>query len=105
MKTIEDSIDQGEAYRIICDGRIVGGVVLYVEKDSGFHIVEFYNPFHKCPDEHMSSDDEGDIGLDFRFEKVKYYFFFVKILGFELKCHIFNTSDFNVRIGALTDVM
>ncbi len=35
-KTIEDSIDQGEAYRIVCDGKISGGVVIHVEKCRGF---------------------------------------------------------------------
>lgn len=125
-KTIEDSIDQGEAYRIICDGKVAGGVVMHIEKDRGFldllftlpddhnkgigygawceieklhpevrvwetftpyfetrnihfyinkcgfHIVEFYNPFHKGPDEHMDPDEEdcGGTGMDFRFEKV-----------------------------------
>ena len=115
---------RGEAYRIVCDGRIAGGVVIHVEKNRGFldllftipnehckgigygawceveklqpevrvwetftsyfetrnihfyvnkcgfHIVEFYNPFHKCPDDHMNSNDaEDNPGLDFRFEK------------------------------------
>ena len=35
-KTIEDSIDQGEAYRIVCDGQIAGGVVIHVENRRGF---------------------------------------------------------------------
>ena len=35
-------------------------------------IVEFYNPFHKAPDEHMDPGEEdcGGTGMDFRFEKV-----------------------------------
>ena len=43
----------------------------YVNK-CGFHIVEFFNPFHKGPYEHMDSDEEdcGGTGMDFRFEKV-----------------------------------
>ena len=124
--TYEDSIDQGEAYRIICDGKVAGGVVIHIEKDRGFldllftlpddhskgigygawceieklhpevrvwetltpyfetinihfyvnkcgfHIVEFYNPFHKGHDEHMDPSEEycGGTGMDFRFEKV-----------------------------------
>ena len=32
-KTIEDSIDAGEAYRIVQDGEKVGGVILKVEGD------------------------------------------------------------------------
>ena len=34
-------------------------------------IVEFYNPFHKGPDEHMDPGEEdcGGTGMDFRFEK------------------------------------
>ena len=125
-KTIEGGIDRGEAYRIVCDDKISGGVVIHVEKDRGFldllftlpdvhskgigygawceveklhpevevwetftpyfetrnihfyvnkcgfHIVEFFNPFHKGPYEHMDSDEEdcGGTGMDFRFEKV-----------------------------------
>ena len=34
-KTIEDSIDAGEAYRIVQDGEKVGGVILKVEGDRG----------------------------------------------------------------------
>ena len=34
-KTIEDSIDQGEAYRIMCDGERAGGVVIHTEGDQG----------------------------------------------------------------------
>ena len=30
-ETIERSIDSGEAYRIVCDGQNVGGVILKVE--------------------------------------------------------------------------
>ena len=34
-KTIEDSIDQSEAYRIMCDGEKAGGVVIHTEGDKG----------------------------------------------------------------------
>ena len=131
-RTIENCIDKGETYRIICNDEIVGGMVIhtdgtrgeldilftlrevhskgigyaawceiermhpevevwetvtpyfetrnihfYVNK-CGFHIVEFFNPFHKAPDHHEQTEyeeawpeeDEPDgIGLDFRFEK------------------------------------
>lgn len=127
-KTIEDCIDKGEAYRIVCNDEIAGGVVVHIEESRGyldllfidldfhgkgigyaawcqieqlypevkvwetftpyfetrnihfyvnkcgFHIVEFFNPMHKSPDE---TDREGfedaEAGvdeLDFRFEKV-----------------------------------
>lgn len=33
--TIEKSIDEGEAYRILCDGKVVGGVVLKTEGNRG----------------------------------------------------------------------
>ena len=33
-KTIEDSIDSGVAYRILEDGRIVGGLVLTIDKET-----------------------------------------------------------------------
>lgn len=128
-KTIEDSIDQGEAYRIMSDGERAGGVVIHTEGDKGeldllftlpdvhskgvgyaawceiekmhpevrvwetftpyfetrnihfyvnkcgFHIVEFYNPFHKGPEHpdeepHVEEDDGiGGTGLDFLFRK------------------------------------
>ena len=131
-KTIEDCIDKGEAYRIICEGEKVGGTVIhtdgtrgeldllftlpeahgkgigyaawceierlhpeievwetltpyfetrnihfYVNK-CGFHIVEFFNPFHpeperysreECEEDWPENDDDGGTGLDFRFEK------------------------------------
>ncbi|MBR6472426.1 MAG: GNAT family N-acetyltransferase [Firmicutes bacterium] len=131
-RTIEDSIDKGEAYRIVCDGEKAGGAVIhtdgargeldllftlpeahskgigyaawceierlhpevevwetvtpyfetrnihfYVNK-CGFHIVEFYNPFHRDPrchddaecEEEYSEDDGPDPSSgDFRFEK------------------------------------
>lgn len=34
-RTIEQSIDGGEAYRIVCDGNIVGGVVLRIDGERG----------------------------------------------------------------------
>ena len=34
-KTIERSIDGGEAYRIVCGGEIVGGVVLKIDGERG----------------------------------------------------------------------
>ena len=128
-KTIEDSIDQGEAYRIMSDGERAGGVVIHTEGDKGeldllftlpdvhskgvgyaawceiekmhpevrvwetftpyfetrnihfyvnkcgFHIVEFYNPFHKGPehpDEELHGEEDdgiGGTGLDFLFRK------------------------------------
>ena len=133
-RTIEHSIDHGEAYRIWYDGQKAGGVVIHTEADKGdldllftlpefhskgigaaawfaveemhpevsvwetltpyfetrnihfhvnkcgFHIVEFFNPFHPEPerpdeepwedDEGMDEDPAGEAGLDFRFEKV-----------------------------------
>lgn len=121
-QTIESSIDNGQAFRIICDGEIAGGLVLnvagthgelellfvspkihskgigyrawclvekmfpkvkvwetctpYFEKRNihfyvnrcGFHIVEFFNQFHRDP-----HDEDGGKGDDFdgmfRFEK------------------------------------
>jgi hypothetical protein len=49
----------------------VGNIHFYVNK-CGFHIVEFYNPFHKGHDEHMDPGEEdcGGSGMGFRFEKV-----------------------------------
>ena len=130
-KTIEHSIDHGEAYRIISDGKKVGGIIVSVDGNRGdleilfvnpechskgigqaawfemeklhpevkvwetltpyfetrnihfyvnklgFHIVEFFNPFHPEPDspydgsrdEEMGEDQSGREELDFRFEK------------------------------------
>ena len=130
-RTIEHSIDHGEAYRIIYDGKKAGGIIVSVEGNRGdleilfidpechskgigqaawfemekfhpevkvwetltpyfetrnihfyvnklgFHIVEFFNPFHPEPDrpydkpwdEEMDEDPSGREGLDFRFEK------------------------------------
>ncbi len=34
-ETIEKSIDEGEAYRIMCDGKPAGGVVLKVDGEKG----------------------------------------------------------------------
>lgn len=126
-RTIEDCIDKGEAYRIICNGETAGGTVIhtdgargeldllftlpeahskgvgyaawceierlhpevevwetltpyfetrnihfYVNK-CGFHIVEFFNPFHPEPGRHETTEykeaGSGETGLDFRFEK------------------------------------
>ena len=43
-KTIEDSIDEGEAYRIVQDGDKVGGVILKVEGDRGDLEILFVSP-------------------------------------------------------------
>lgn len=43
-KTIERSIDGGEAYRIVQDGRFVGGVVIRVEGDRGDLDLLFVSP-------------------------------------------------------------
>ena len=43
-KTIEDSIDAGEAYRIVQDGKKVGGVILKVEGDRGDLEILFVSP-------------------------------------------------------------
>ena len=43
-KTIEDSIDEGEAYRIVQDGEKVGGVILKVEGDRGDLEILFVSP-------------------------------------------------------------
>lgn len=123
--TIEQSINNGEAYRIMHEGKPAGGVIVHVEKDKGdldilfvspdvhskgigyaawcqiekmypdvrlwetltpyfetrnihfyvnrcgFHIVEYYNEYHRSP----SSDDRDDTGEHslegmFRFEKI-----------------------------------
>ncbi len=42
--TIERSIDSGEAYRIVQDGRFVGGVVIRVEGDRGDLDLLFVSP-------------------------------------------------------------
>ena len=34
-ETIEKSIDEGEAYRIMCEGKPAGGVVIKVDGDKG----------------------------------------------------------------------
>lgn len=136
-RTIEYSIDHGEAYRIVSDGKKAGGIIVSVEKDRGdleilfvnpeyhskgigqaawsemeklhpevkiwetltpyfetrnihfyvnklgFHIVEFFNPFHPGtahPDDEESEKAEETVGdtsgreeLDFRFEKIISY--------------------------------
>ena len=43
-RTIEQSIDQGEAYRIICDGIKVGGVIIRTDKDKGDLDILFVDP-------------------------------------------------------------
>ena len=43
-KTIEDSIDEGEAYRIVQDGKKVGGVILKVEGGRGDLEILFVSP-------------------------------------------------------------
>ncbi|MBR3258075.1 MAG: GNAT family N-acetyltransferase [Eggerthellaceae bacterium] len=43
-ETIEESIDGGEAYRIICDGQIAGGVVIKVYGDRGDLVLLFVSP-------------------------------------------------------------
>lgn len=35
-KTIEDCIDKGEAYRIVCNDEIAGGVVVHIEESRGY---------------------------------------------------------------------
>ena len=42
--TIEKSIDDGEAYRIICDGQIAGGVVVKVDGENGDLDLLFVSP-------------------------------------------------------------
>lgn len=43
-ETIEQSIDSGEAYRIVCDGQNVGGVILRVEGENGDLDILFVSP-------------------------------------------------------------
>lgn len=43
-ETIERSIDGGEAYRIICDGQPVGGVIIRVEGNKGDLDILFVSP-------------------------------------------------------------
>ncbi|MCO4690463.1 GCN5-related N-acetyl transferase [Streptococcus infantarius subsp. infantarius] len=45
-ETIEESIDSGEAYRILDDGKVVGGVVVRIEGDRGNLNLLFVSP--KC---------------------------------------------------------
>ncbi|MBQ1512688.1 MAG: GNAT family N-acetyltransferase [Erysipelotrichaceae bacterium] len=42
--TIEQSIDQGEAYRIVCDGVKAGGVIIRTEKEWGDLEILFVDP-------------------------------------------------------------
>ncbi len=42
--TIIQSIDNGEAYRIISDGKIAGGVIVHVKQDTGDLDILFVNP-------------------------------------------------------------
>ena len=124
-ETIEQSIDSGEAYRIMLEGQPVGGVIISVDGEHGdleilfvspkvhskgigyaawceierlhpevkvwetvtpyfetrnihfyvnrcgFHIVEYYNKYHKNPNEHDESGEgmQDDMDGMFRFEK------------------------------------
>ena len=43
-ETIERSIDNGEAYRIVCDGMFVGGMVVNVKGDKGDLDLLFVSP-------------------------------------------------------------
>ena len=43
-ETIEQSIDHGEAYRIVCNGDGVGGVIISVEGERGDLEILFVNP-------------------------------------------------------------
>ena len=43
-KTIEQSIDNGEAYRIVCNDQIVGGVILKVNGERGALEILFVSP-------------------------------------------------------------
>ncbi len=43
-ETIEQSIDNGEAYRIIADGKTAGGVIVHVEQDRGDLEILFVDP-------------------------------------------------------------
>ena len=43
-ETIEQSIDHGEAYRIVCNGKNVGGVILTVDGEKGDLEILFVNP-------------------------------------------------------------
>ena len=42
--TIEMAIDEGDAYRIICDGQKAGGVIVRAEKDRGDLDILFVSP-------------------------------------------------------------
>ena len=43
-ETIENSIDEGEAYRILCDGKAAGGVVIKVSGNKGELSLLFVQP-------------------------------------------------------------
>ncbi len=43
-ETIEQSVDDGEAYRIVCDGKVVGGVVISVDGERGDLELLFVSP-------------------------------------------------------------
>ena len=43
-ETIEQSIDNGEAYRIVLDGKPVGGVIIKVDGDRGDLEILFVSP-------------------------------------------------------------
>ncbi len=88
-ETIEKSIDNGEAYRIMLDGMPVGGVIISVDGEKGDLDILFTSPkehskgvgyaawcevekLHPDPDDpegkHMDLDDQFPDGM-FRFEK------------------------------------
>ena len=43
-ETIEQSIDHGEAYRIVCEGKHAGGIIVSVEEDKGDLEILFVDP-------------------------------------------------------------
>ena len=42
--TIEKAIEEGEAYRILCDGKVAGGVVVHITDDKGDLDLIFVSP-------------------------------------------------------------
>ena len=75
-ETIERSIEAGEAYRIVADGEVVGGVILRTDGDRGDLDILFVSPschnkYHRDPnepEENHGMDDQFPAGM-FRFEK------------------------------------
>ena len=75
-ETIERSIEAGEAYRIVADGEVVGGVILRTDGDRGDLDILFVSPschnkYHRDPnepEEDHGMDDQFPAGM-FRFEK------------------------------------